>query len=114
MNVTQVSAANTQFKAGKTQEIVKFISKSSDRVDGEFVTALTKKLPDIENLAKLNNISEVKIASHGDNYLINTGALTSYIEKTRANNAEGLYSAIEENIIANKTPARSLGNGFNA
>lgn len=108
MNINPVETANPQFQAKNNRSVIKLIDQRKFPIDKELKNMLKTCSSDIETLAKKNNLSEVKLAGNGASVLINTGAVTSCIERSAIENAKDLYSAVETNVFANQKTGRGL------
>lgn len=106
---TNFNFMSPQFK-GKSRSIVKLIdpTKAKYNIDSKVLLALRDCEAKIESLAKQHGVPEVKLAQNGEHILINTGAVTNYLEKSKAYNAETLYDSVEANILENKRPFRFI------
>lgn len=90
--------------------VVKLVDATKPKhcIDSKILLALRDCEPAVGVLAEEHGIPEVKLAQNGNTFLINTGALTSYVEKSKIENAKDLYRAIEANIMDNKNPSQTL------
>lgn len=106
--MNNISAVNFEAKAPKTRiNWARSVNNVEYKVDKELKDLVEQGKPNLEKEAKKYN-AEVTLAQKANSLFINSGAVTTYKDFSKKNNANEVYQAIVDNIHANAETSKGI------